>query len=340
MHNRNNVTRTAAYWRIYAAHPELHWALLAHLVSRNGGWCMTDLKGEWLPGLMSPHLINVTFGLLESCNSLIFGDAYPQLRLYEESRRQGRSLHALLPHFGVSAFMTPYWEQFWSDRDSVTLSAALIVNEQNFIQSRVVEDGKYKRELFRSTAFRSQPLLQLNQIVFPIERPGVDTLRSRPLRLAGRVLENFEDIRERIEFGKSLYAMLFGYPAILLGAVSFAQHTPHSGSRADYWPQRFTKMSPNANGRPESTGSAASVRASLWYSPPLAEAWADRTPIPASEGDWFDDPKLVSYLSPLQVPRIVDMTHEHLFGQHKLQAAVLLERSFMNGANNRRTGRG
>ncbi len=45
-HNRNNLTRTEAYRRIYSETPELHWALLAHLVSRNGGWNMTDLCGD------------------------------------------------------------------------------------------------------------------------------------------------------------------------------------------------------------------------------------------------------------------------------------------------------
>ncbi|WJH32243.1 DUF2515 domain-containing protein [Paenibacillus sp. CC-CFT747] len=47
--NRNNVTRTAAYWTFYRQHAELHWAFLAHMVSRNGGWNMTDLKGIFSP---------------------------------------------------------------------------------------------------------------------------------------------------------------------------------------------------------------------------------------------------------------------------------------------------
>lgn len=42
--NRNNVTRTKAYGDFYLEHPEVHWAYLVHMVSRNGGWNMTDLK--------------------------------------------------------------------------------------------------------------------------------------------------------------------------------------------------------------------------------------------------------------------------------------------------------
>ena len=51
--NKNNVTRTQAYLNFYLRHPEIHWALLGHLVSRNGGWNMTDLKGELLSNLLS-----------------------------------------------------------------------------------------------------------------------------------------------------------------------------------------------------------------------------------------------------------------------------------------------
>ena len=44
--NKNNVTRTRAYYQFYIQYPEIHWALLGHMVSRNGGWNMTDLKGD------------------------------------------------------------------------------------------------------------------------------------------------------------------------------------------------------------------------------------------------------------------------------------------------------
>ncbi|MFS0840108.1 DUF2515 family protein [Paenibacillus sp. 1P03SA] len=76
--NRNNVTRTRAYWNLYEQHPELHWALLAHMVSRNGGWNMTDLEGEFLPSLLKRPAREALFAFLERANVLIFGDAYPQ----------------------------------------------------------------------------------------------------------------------------------------------------------------------------------------------------------------------------------------------------------------------
>ena len=46
--NKNNVTRTRAYYQFYIQYPEIHWALLGHMVSRNGGWNMTDLKGIYI----------------------------------------------------------------------------------------------------------------------------------------------------------------------------------------------------------------------------------------------------------------------------------------------------
>ena len=105
--NRNNVTRTHAYWACYRDFPELHWALLAHMVSRNGGWCMTDLRGELLPHLLNNQATGHLFSFLERANALIFQDAYPQLLLYAESKRRKLSLFHLLPHLQISAWMLP-----------------------------------------------------------------------------------------------------------------------------------------------------------------------------------------------------------------------------------------
>lgn len=51
--NKNNVTRTRAYYQFYVQYPEIHWALLGHMVSRNGGWNMTDLKGDLYTKILS-----------------------------------------------------------------------------------------------------------------------------------------------------------------------------------------------------------------------------------------------------------------------------------------------
>lgn len=94
-HNRNNITRTNSYFDFYLQHPEVHWSLLAHMVSRNGGWNMTDLKGELLSKLLDPNDISQLFHFLERTNAYIFQDAYPQLLLYSESMKQNRPLYYL-----------------------------------------------------------------------------------------------------------------------------------------------------------------------------------------------------------------------------------------------------
>ncbi|MBB6670920.1 DUF2515 family protein [Cohnella nanjingensis] len=325
--NRNNVTRTAAYWAIYETYPELHWALLAHLVSRNGGWSMTDLKGQWLPKLLEPDAAATIFEMLESCNALIFRDAYPQLMLYAESRRSGKSRFELLPAFGVSAFMTPFWERFWIERDSPLLTVALIVNEQHVIERRIVQDPAYRSTVLASLVFLSQRWLQLNQVVFPLATPPSeesDPHERANLRLAGRVLEKFDELRERIAFGKSLYAMLYAYPKVHEGALAFAKAVPHTGSRSDYWPGRFASETQTTGGRPVESDRAAGWGAlGQWRSPTLADAWGDRPQRPVSPGDWFADLSSLRDLYGLRPPLVIDMTREHDFGQRKMQAAVM-----------------
>ncbi|TGU43045.1 DUF2515 domain-containing protein, partial [Mesorhizobium sp. M00.F.Ca.ET.186.01.1.1] len=77
--NGDNLDRTSAYLAFFRRHPEVHWALLAHLVSRNAGWSMTDLRGELLPRLLAKKVQHDYFSLLERGNRLIFQDTYPQL---------------------------------------------------------------------------------------------------------------------------------------------------------------------------------------------------------------------------------------------------------------------
>ena len=169
-HNRNNITRTKAYLDIYQRHPELHWALLAHMVSRNGGYNMTDLKGDLISRAMEAGEAEQFFQFLERANWLIFADAYPQLLLYEASRQAEQPLFHLLPYFSVSRFMHPIWERFWKTKDSSLLTLALIVNEQNFIEERVVQNPLYQ-PVVESFEFKAQTLLSLTNVVFPYLAP-------------------------------------------------------------------------------------------------------------------------------------------------------------------------
>jgi hypothetical protein len=329
--NRNNVTRTKAYWEIYRRNPELHWAFLAHMVSRNGGWNMTDLQGEWIPKLLTPTQAENTFEFLESCNSFIFHDAYPQLLLYEESKKINASLFRLLPHLHVSSFMEPIWDLFWKDRDSVLLTVAMIINEQNYIQGRVVENEYFKKHVLQKAFFRAQSLFQLNHVIFPYI---ADNERFSPNpRLAGLVVEDFAELDERIEVGKKLYAMLFGLPDVLKGAERFAEQQPHSGSRADYWPHLFAKIKkspPSGDYALRLNGCGLEQGAPPVYSPELANAWKNRELRAPERYDWFQNINTAEYLRRIKLPVSFEITDEYCFGLHKIELAVaagqLLER--------------
>ncbi|MBP1154354.1 MULTISPECIES: DUF2515 family protein [unclassified Paenibacillus] len=320
-HNRNNVARTAAYLNIYREHRELHWALLAHLVSRNGGWCMTDLKGELLPLLLNVTQREAVFAFLERANALIFRDAYPQLLLYRASLQHQRPLFHLLPQLGVSAFMRPVWELFWERRDSVCLTIGLIVNEQHHIEQRVVQHPVFRHSVIETLFFQAQSLLQLNQVVFPY-------VHNDRIRMAGLILENFSNVQERIEIGKKLYAILFGIPVVFEGAKRFAFSTRHSGSRADYWPHLFScvrKQSPVLHGQLQERLDGCRLRpgAVQLFSPNLLTSWKDRPVAPPEPGDWFQDMQVVRYFASIEAPFSFEMTQEYCFGLSKIELAVL-----------------
>ena len=73
-----------------------------------------------------------------------FLDAFPQLLLYEESKKRRAPLFHLLQYFNVSIFMEKEWLLFWERRDMNRLMTALIINEQNKIQKPVIENTYFK----------------------------------------------------------------------------------------------------------------------------------------------------------------------------------------------------
>ncbi|MFS0727781.1 DUF2515 family protein [Paenibacillus sp. 1P07SE] len=323
--NRNNVTRTAAYLAFYRRHPEVHWSLLAHMVSRNGGWNMTDLQGELLPRLLTPEQCLQTFLMLERANYLIFGDAYPQLLLYEAGLAAGRDLSRLLPELGVSRFMEPVWAGFYRRPEPALLTTALIINEQQFIESRVVRHPFYREHVLERFYFALQAVLQFNQVMFPYGGPAA---------MAGLILEDFEDIRERIAFGKRLYALLFRIPEIHQGVCAFVSGQPHTGSRADYAPQLFTattSMGQHPGQYVERLRGRHLLRAAPpLYSPRLADAWPDRTAAEAEPGDWLDDADIDAisgYMAGLPLPRSFAIANEYGFALDKLELAVLAKQT-------------
>ena len=237
--NVNNITRTKAYLDFYILHPEIHWAFLGHMVSRNGGWNMTDLNGDFLSTLMLKKTQQDFFSFLERGNWLIFQDAYPQFLLYEESEYRNRNLFYLLPYLKVSRFMEVIWNHFWRDRDEYMLAIALVINEQSYLENRIVQNPMYKRKVFQTLEFLIQDFLSFNHILFPYKESQDSGGRAS---LTGMTLHQFGSLHERILLGKRLYQLLFQDSALLEQVYRWAIIYPHTGSRKDYWPEMFNDV--------------------------------------------------------------------------------------------------
>ncbi|UKK99283.1 DUF2515 domain-containing protein [Brevibacillus brevis] len=287
-HNRDNIDRTRAYLSFYQKHPQVHWALLAHLVSRNAGWSMTDLRGELLPRLLRAKEQQDYFSFLERGNWLIFHDAYPQLLLYEECVRRQTNLFYLLPHLGVSTFMQAIWNHFWKTTDKYILAIGLIINEQNYLEEQVMKDPAYQNSVVRTIPFALQELLQLNMILLP-QQKRVDEQGSS-LQLAGERVFHFSSLPERISLGKRLYSLLFGAINRQEAAYAWALDQPHTGSRKDYWPHLFHDVNETVPGKPYQVklmNCQLRSGAKRLFSPTLRQVWRPVNHEQPKELDWY-----------------------------------------------------
>ncbi len=221
--NRDNISRTVSYAAFYKENPEIRWAMLASLVSRNAGYSMCDLQGDWLPRMLSADTRKHLFLTYERANWLIFQDAYPQLLIYEYSKQQGEPLFHLLKFFGVSRFMEVEWERFWKKKDLIRLCTSLIINEQHVIEKPVIKDGFYKRRIFSNVPFLIQDYMHFSTVLFPVKSGEI----------IGISVHGFKKIEKRIETGKKLYTILFE-SKWSEEIMSFSENVTHTGSRHDF----------------------------------------------------------------------------------------------------------
>ena len=291
--NQNNVTRTKAYLDFYLKHPEIHWAFLAHLVSRNAGWTMTDLKGEYLPRFLSSDDQYAFFSFLERGNWLIFQDAYPQLLIYEESLKGKKPLFHLLSAFHVSSFMKVVWNRFWNDKTSDTLSVALIINEQYYIDSRVINDQHFNQTVFNTLPFQIQNVFNMNVLLFPMIRNG-------SIQLIGEPANHFLYVKERIELGKRLYQLVFSKHSILNDILEWSKRHPHSGSRKDFWPELFHSIKEGQPNEKRVLEQCTIKKGPRLYSP-LFCVWKDVQHDSPDRKDWFVNTSALSLFT-LPVP--------------------------------------
>ncbi|MUV39804.1 uncharacterized protein JNUCC1_03688 [Lentibacillus sp. JNUCC-1] len=222
-HNMDNISRTKAYQNFYFHHPEIRWALLASVVSRNAGWNMTDLCLPPYLNMLTSKDLRYLFMTYERANWLIFSDAYPQLLVYERSKQTNQPCFNWLRTLNVSEYIIQEWEHFWTYRDETRLMHALIVNEQNVIENPVIQQSFFKRRVFRETPYFMQRILRMNAVLLP----------TRSSALYGITVKKFTNLDNRIALGKQLAKYLFE-SGIYTKVIDFAIHVEHTGSRRDY----------------------------------------------------------------------------------------------------------
>ncbi|MDQ3034697.1 MAG: DUF2515 domain-containing protein, partial [Myxococcota bacterium] len=232
--NRDNVSRTASYLELYAwtrAHPaELPWLLMAHLVSRNAGYLMTDLAGR-IDALRDPMLAAATtklFVMLERANFLIFYDAWHHVcaHLLGES-------HTLAPP-RTPAFVCDAWARYESAcartgrTPSAQLERALVMdlvhNEQHLIERRAV----HHRELV--------PGLHMLQLVEVLgqERSLILPWPDRASYAPSIRVGDFASVERRIATGARIFDLALADRARRDAMFAWALEHPHTGSRAAY----------------------------------------------------------------------------------------------------------
>lgn len=321
--NKNNVTRTKAYLEFYNRHPEIHWAFLGHMVSRNGGWNMTDLKGSLLTRLLTENEVQAFFTFLERGNWLIFQDAYPQFLLYEECLKKGEDLFYLIPHLSISYFMQAIWSHYWRFRDEYVLTVSLIINEQSYLEERVIKNPVFKKRVLEKWEFKLQDTFSMNHILFPYEEEG-------NVKLLGLTLKHFESLHERILFGKRLYSLLFQDKARLNQVVKWANKTVHSGSRQDYWPHLFNDIEeavPGSPLKPRIKSCRIVPGSPRLYSPSLQFAWKNVIHEKAEAGDWFEKWQVIYYLLHSEEKFVGEIEHEYCKTLEKIELAAIAKKA-------------
>jgi hypothetical protein len=318
LHNKNNVTRTTAYLEFYKRHPEVHWSFLAHMVSRNAGYFMTDLKGEFLPDLIDPSVIQDLYFMLEKGNSMIFHDAYPQLLLYEESKRRKRSVFNLCKFFNVSSFMEGVWEMFFDGDRTPLLPSAQIINEQSHIEMHLIGTEQFQK-LQNQLSFKLQEWLHLSQILFPI----------LPINKSiGETMQGFENVKKRIMLGQNLYVILFQRDKF--GPVyNFACNNRHTGSRSDYDSEVFSaSKSQYSNSPKEKLSLFKTKKNQKLYSPKLEAVWDKYYHGPFHSSDWFSNSKsMISQIRLISRPS-PQIRMAYWAGLHQIETVYLLKQYY------------
>ncbi|MBJ8102994.1 MULTISPECIES: DUF2515 domain-containing protein [Bacillus cereus group] len=326
--NQNNVTRTRAYYQFYKRYPEIHWALLGHMVSRNGGWNMTDLKGDLYTKLLSEKDQFTFFSFLERGNWLIFQDVYPQFLLYEQSLKISRNLFHLLASLNVSTFMETMWNFFWKTGNKKILAIATIINEQNYLEKRVIQNTHFKKTVLNSIGFKLFDFFQFNHILFPFYE---ESSKQKAI-LIGDTMTHFTSLHERLLLGKRLYALLFHDEHALARILQWVDTHPHTGSRKDYWPHLFSSVNESFSREfYKRRIKKCQLKNDSYriYSPALMYAWKNIKHEETVHEDWFNDWQVIHYLTDKEESIHGQITEEYCKTLEKIELAILAKKNIL-----------
>ncbi len=270
--NKNNPFRTDYYKAFWEQHPEIAWSLLANLVSRNAGYQMSDLARyrAWIKekSLAKPDVLTdiakseleALFAFLETANFLIFRDVYPALEAYHLAKQfqgYGNDLFDMLndPEFDVDPFIIEEWKRFyasaqtnnwspdwlndWSSGSDIQRhSFALIINEQNQIEDRLVNDKdntylwKFGTHVGPERIVEVLNRLGITRLCFPVARSEVN---PKPQHLLIYLVRNFRDLDDRIKTGRDLFVGLFENQGQSSRIQEWVRsRSSHKGTRRDY----------------------------------------------------------------------------------------------------------
>ncbi len=227
--NLDNVARTDSYLELYAwtrdHPPDLPWVLMAHLVSRNAGYLMGDVRRALDdPRTLAsarPMLSNL-FGLLERSNFLIFWDAWHHLLHHLLGRTRE------LSPARTSAFVRGAWQRYEArrgagDRVDATVERQLVLdlvtNEQTLIEHHSVHHPDY------SAGRLAVGLMELLGRERSLHFPGLET----DIRVGW-----FSNLTRRIDVGRQIFDEVIADRRQRDALYRWCLTHPHTGSRAVY----------------------------------------------------------------------------------------------------------
>ncbi len=223
--NRDNVSRTMSYLELYAfareRGVELPWLLMAHVVSRNAGYLMTDLGAALRePGnVFTEEATRELFVFLERANYLIFDDAWHHV------------LHHLLGRTASLGGETPrFMRDAWRRYEAAASAGAspdierslvldLVCNEQNLIEMRVVHHPRFDRA---------------RAMVAFFEGVGREAPIVLPKTDAKITVGGFVKLDRRIDTGRRIFDTVLAPRAERDEIFAWAMEHPHTGSRSVY----------------------------------------------------------------------------------------------------------